>query len=66
MDPALEKKLINHFTNGWCKLTKTDQGFRMQFCDYYLDELERAMNSPHFKLLMEHGVYMVKVDKSVA
>src|SRR6185369_14652702 len=66
IDPALEKKLLNHFNNGWVKLTKSKQGFRMQFCEYYLDELHRAMNHPYFKTLMECGVMMIKVEKGAA
>jgi hypothetical protein len=66
IDPALEKKMLNHFNNGWVKLTRSEQGFRMQFCEYYLDELQRAMGHPYFKTLMEHGVMMVKVEKGAA
>ena len=58
--------MINHFTNGWVKLLKTEHGLRMQICGYYHDELERALNSPHFETLMEHGVMIVKVPKEVA
>jgi hypothetical protein len=66
IDPVLEKKLLNHFNNGWVKLTKSEQGFRMQFCEYYLDELHRAMSHPYFKTLMECGVMMIKVEKGAA
>jgi hypothetical protein len=66
LDPALEKKLLNHFNNGWVKLTKNEQGFRMQFCEYFLDELHRAMSHPYFKTLMEQGVTMIKVEKGAA
>src|SRR5262249_14429134 len=66
IDPALEKKLINHFNNGWVKLTRDERGFRMQFCDYFQDELYCAIDHPYFKTQMEHGVTMIKVEKGAA
>jgi hypothetical protein len=66
LDPEIEKKIFEQFNNGWVKLTKTEQGYRLQFCEYYLDELRRAIERPNFKLLMERGVTLVKVEKGAA
>jgi hypothetical protein len=66
LDPEIERKIFEQFNNGWVKLTKNEQGYRMQFCEYYLDELNRAINRPNFKLLIERGVMLVKVEKGMA
>jgi len=66
LDPELERKIFEQFNNGWVKLTKTESGYHMQFCEYYLDEMNRAINRPIFKLLLERGVTMIKVEKGVA
>jgi ParB-like chromosome segregation protein Spo0J len=63
LPPEEEKKLLEVFNNGWVKLSKHGDGYRMILCEYYLDELNRAINRPLFKLLLERGVTMIKVEK---
>src|SRR5262249_38423511 len=53
LPPELEKKLMEVFNNGWVKLSKDGDRYRMQLCEYYLDELNRAINRPLFKHLVE-------------
>jgi ParB-like chromosome segregation protein Spo0J len=66
LPPEVEKQLMEVFNNGWVKLSKHGDTYRLQLCEYYLDELNRAINRPLFKHLAERGVLIVKVEKGAA
>jgi hypothetical protein len=61
-DRPLEKKIFNHFNNGWVLMKRTEQGYRMEINEkYFSDELYRAIESPYFEQLTERGLLLVKV-----
>jgi hypothetical protein len=65
-DSALDQKLIERFTRGWIKLSKTEHGFRLQFNRFCVDDLWRLINDDEFEALLEQGVTMVKTKKDNA
>jgi hypothetical protein len=64
LDRPLEKKIFNHFNNGWILMKRTETGYRMEICEkYFSEELYRAIESPYFEQLTERGLTLVKVPK---
>ena len=52
--------LLRRFFAGCAKLTKNEQGFRIEFTDNCIDELCKAVeNRDHFLTLLKRGVWMV-------